>query len=136
MLNSLDLSNNSVLEHLYISYMPLLGMVCLQDRLLYNIDAVESPNVYFTSGCTSGLLHEQIYPPYIYPNPTSDFFTLQPESPFMEEVEIHTLSGQLIHRQRIQSTSEKIDVTMYPKGIYSVTVRSGAQVRTVKLMKY
>ena len=72
----------------------------------------------------------------IYPNPTNSTFTLDLSAPIRGELEIHNLNGQLIHRRSIQSTSEQIEMTPYPNGIYFVTVRSDAWVRSEKVVKY
>jgi predicted secreted protein len=72
----------------------------------------------------------------IYPNPTTQTFTLEFEDPVMGEIEIMDLNGQLIYRKEIHSNKEKIDMTLYTEGIYFVTVRSDTWVMTEKMVKW
>ena len=72
----------------------------------------------------------------LYPSPCQDMITLEFRDPAEAVYEIHNLNGQLIHRRPITSNSEQIDMTPYSKGIYFITVRSDARVRTEKVVKY
>jgi len=72
----------------------------------------------------------------VYPNPTNSTFTIELREPIRGELEIHNLNGQLIHKQPILSTSEQINMTLYSRGIYFVTVKSEVWVRTEKVSKY
>jgi surface protein len=95
---------------------------------VYRIELIVSPT---SSG--NAITPSQIS---IYPNPTNTSFIIDLEYTIQGELEIHNLNGQLIHRQPITSTSEQIDMTPYPKGIYVISVRSDEWVRTEKVVKY
>lgn len=72
----------------------------------------------------------------VYPNPSNAIFTFDFRTPIRGELEIHRLNGQLIHRRQVTSSSEQIDLSGHAKGIYIVTVRSDAWVRTEKVVRY
>jgi len=72
----------------------------------------------------------------LYPNPTNNLLNIDFETFIHGEMEIRNLNGQVIYKRPVQSVAEQIDMTRYPKGIYFVTVRSDAWVRTMKILKY
>jgi hypothetical protein len=96
-----------------------------QYSIIYDIDD--------TTGIEHALSEKMLR---IYPNPSSDIFTLELNTPVQGEIEIHGLKGQLIHRQPLRSEKEIIDLSLHPKGIYFVTVRSDDRVRTEKVVRY
>jgi hypothetical protein len=55
-LTSLDISNNTVLEELYLGNMPSLGKVCVWTLPFppegVALDTEGSPSVYFTTDCS------------------------------------------------------------------------------------
>lgn len=70
----------------------------------------------------------------IYPNPTNSFLTIETDKLGHHFIEITSLSGQLLYRGDMEKNI--IDMTPYPEGIYFVTVKSEAFVRTDKVVKY
>lgn len=73
----------------------------------------------------------------IYPNPVKNHFTLELIHPIQGEgeIEIYNLSSQLIYSKPIISSSEQIDLSLLPDGVYMITIRSNEFVRTEKFIK-
>ena len=124
--------------------MPSLVEVCVwEDFSSSNITIATSgsPNICFQTDCNGdcSILGSKEFTAASYcisPNPTTFTFTLDLEAPIHGELEIQSLNGQLIYSRLITATSEQIDMSSYAKGIYFVTVRSDAWVRTEKVVKY
>ena len=72
----------------------------------------------------------------LFPNPTTNLLTIETNQPASHSIEIISLSGQLIYRTEMEGNSKQIDMTPFSKGIYFITVRSDAWVRTEKVVKY
>jgi len=74
----------------------------------------------------------------VYPNPTTDYFTLS-----IGEIEVSTLnfqlydtSGKLIERKKITSTTETIVMDNLPSSIYFLKVTNkNKEVKTFKIIK-
>ncbi len=71
----------------------------------------------------------------LYPNPTTNTLTIESEKPDQHSIEIISLSGQLIFRTEMEGNSKQINLSLFSKGIYFVTVRSKEFVRTEKVVK-
>jgi hypothetical protein len=54
----------------------------------------------------------------IYPNPSTDIFTLDLKTPGQGEIDIHGLNGQLTNRKLLFSKKEIVDLSLHPRGIY------------------
>jgi len=155
LLTTLDLSNKTALLSVSLRDMPTLNEVCIpscftwfgegflpdSNQLFQEYsDTTGSLNVVFDNTCGIGntkienlMLDSGIS---IYPNPINSTFTIDLASPIQGEIEVHSINGQLIHVQPISSNTKQIDLSMYPRGIYFVTVRSDAWVRAEKVVRY
>ncbi len=71
----------------------------------------------------------------IYPNPATDFLTIQTRQKVYFSVEVFTMSGQLIYYSRLKGTSHQIDPSTFQKGIFFVRFRSKDFVTTEKIIK-
>jgi len=71
----------------------------------------------------------------IFPNPASERLTIQTNLTGPFDVEFTTLNGQLIHFERMEGTSQQIDLSSFQKGIYFITIRSKDFVTTRKIIK-
>ena len=58
----------------------------------------------------------------IYPNPTSDYLTIQGED--IKEIYCHSADGKLMWKTTFPT---KIDVTLLPKGVYFLSILSGGE---------
>ncbi|MBQ9471175.1 MAG: leucine-rich repeat protein [Bacteroidales bacterium] len=66
----------------------------------------------------------------LYPNPTTGIFNI--EAPMATEVQVHSISGQLLHRQPLlPEGSTRVDISRMPAGVY--VVRAGSM--AAKLVK-
>jgi Secretion system C-terminal sorting domain len=71
----------------------------------------------------------------LYPNPTTDHFTLQtPEYDNATEVMIVNTQGQIIDKQQIFDTTNEIQTHEMPNGVYYVRIAQGQRSTTLKLV--
>lgn len=142
---SLNLSNFPDLYRLNISDNPTLQEVCVWETFTTDSADIEildegSPNYWFDTICDGnfpdGFEETVLKDIYIFPNPTNSFLTIEVEQPDHHSIEIISLSGQVIYRTEMDGTSKQIDLTPFSKGVYFITVRSDAWVRTEKMVKY
>lgn len=73
---------------------------------------------------------------FIKPNPTDSYLTISFENPIKGVIELRNTNGQLLYQRPVSSISENIDISVYPKGIYFLTLRSVAWTETKKVVKY
>lgn len=79
---------------------------------------------------TSAENHEVLSIIRVFPNPTTDYVTVE-GLPHNAEVRLYNISGQLV----LSSTSDKLDVRALPVGTYMVQVLSGDKVIGCKIIK-
>lgn len=71
----------------------------------------------------------------IFPNPTTDFITIETDHPGQNFIEIISLNGKLIYSSILRTTLHQIDFSSFQKGIYFITIRSETSVTTEKIVK-
>jgi hypothetical protein len=57
---------------------------------------------------------------YIYPNPASEFFYFVTFSDLIKQLEVYSISGQLVFQQSITKTTTQINSEIFAKGVYFV----------------
>jgi len=138
-LTVLDVSNNTALIELSISNMPSLIEVCVWEMPFppvgVEVDTTGSPNVYFTTDCTTGIDENPISELSIYPNPTNNLLTIETDNPKQQSVEITSLNGQLLHSTEMEGTTHQIDLSSFQNGVYFITIRSKDFIITSKIIK-
>lgn len=83
----------------------------------------------YVAGVDSAVLEHEVM---IQPNPASDrMFVLS--SLNIRSVQVFGMGGSLMYRRKVDSTSEEIDVSQWPRGIYAVSVETPAGVVTRKV---
>jgi hypothetical protein len=70
---------------------------------------------------------------YLYPNPTEGLFAIH--KPGEGDVRINDLNGRILYHNHLCSTSDFIDISTYPVGIYLVTVATNNEQQQLKLIK-
>jgi hypothetical protein len=70
----------------------------------------------------------------VYPNPVQNVLTLQ-NLPEGSEIEIITLSGQVITKEKAGNTVATIDMANYASGMYFVKVSNSKDQKTYKVVK-
>jgi uncharacterized delta-60 repeat protein len=69
----------------------------------------------------------------VYPNPAEDFVIIN--SSASESIcRIRTSTGLIISETRCTQTTNRIDIQFLPKGVYVITLESGTEVRSEKLI--
>lgn len=139
LLNTLDISQDSSISELYLRNMPTLNEVCVWKMPFppdpVYVDTTASPNVYFTTECTTGLNEYKNEDLNIYPNPTNNLLNIEISTPGQLLIEITSLNGQLLYTGRMEGPTHQIDLSSFEKGLYFITVRSRNYARTEKLIK-
>ncbi len=72
----------------------------------------------------------------VYPNPTSDKWTVRNPSSTGCTIQIFDLKGQQLYQVFTSSQSHTIDATDFAAGIYLAKIQSGANEQTVRLVKH
>ena len=72
----------------------------------------------------------------VYPNPTSDKWTVRNPSSTGCTIQIFDLKGQQLYQVLPSSQSHTIDATDFAAGIYLAKIQSGANEQTVRLVKH
>ena len=72
----------------------------------------------------------------VYPNPTSDKWTVRNPSSTGCTIRIFDLKGQQLYQVLTSSQSHTIDATDFAAGIYLAKIQSGANEQTVRLVKH
>ena len=67
----------------------------------------------------------------VFPNPTNGLLTIQTRNGLIEQVEILNTFGQLLSKKQTNETEIKLDLSIYPKGIYFIRIN---QEKTVKIL--
>ncbi len=146
-LTSLDISNNIYLFNLELSDMPSLGQVCVWESFPVffvdenlreydvDIDTTNSPNVYFTTECASGIKKRDYNNIAIYPNPTNTILTIETGISDHYSIEITSLNGQILCSVRMEGTTHQLDLSYFQSGVYCITIRSKDFVTTRKIIK-
>ena len=71
----------------------------------------------------------------VYPNPAIDQISLSFPSITDAELEILSVTGQLVHKQQLENENDRIDLSNLPEGIYFLSVRKGPWVGKEKVVK-
>lgn len=85
----------------------------------------------------TGITTNDLEIPTMYPNPSNGKFIIEKTNPFSANynLEIYNALGEKIkYTQSRQQTSDVIDISDAPKGIYLVKIYSGENVRTEKMV--
>jgi hypothetical protein len=103
-----------------------------------NIDAQTSFSTYCGNPCSSTTVdieEQDISNLSIYPNPTSNKFTIEGiNSPF--NLTIYNSVGQILHTENnILEPNKKIDVSVYKSGLIFIRIESNGEVITKKIIK-
>jgi hypothetical protein len=72
----------------------------------------------------------------VYPNPTSDKWTVRNSSSTGCTIQIFDLKGQQLYQVLTSSQSHTIDATDFAAGIYLAKIQSGANEQTLRLVKH
>jgi hypothetical protein len=140
LLASLNISNNTAIEILDIQSMPSLHEVCVWTTPFPPEDVIVvsggSPNVSFLTDCNVFVLEGPKQQGIsIYPNPTYNLLTIEASISDQYTFEIISLNGQLILSKKMEGTTHQIDLSLFQKGVYFITIRLKDFVTTRKIIK-
>lgn len=92
--------------------------------------------VYSISSLVTGIKQEKISTPIIYPNPTTDFITIQLDDIQQATVSVTNVEGKEIYRlNNIIENSITFSTSELSKGIYFVKIQSKNEQQIVELIK-
>ena len=128
---------------LSISNMPTLHEVCVSelpvpvssfDESL--VDTSGSPNVYFTTDCSSAtsLAFGDQNLVAIYPNPATRQLTLELLNTQPATLELYSAGGKCVYRNEIKEGTAEIDVSGLSRGLYFLRIRQEHATHTEKII--
>jgi len=134
----LDLRNNNSIIDLSLVHSPDLLCVSVWEGFPegVNLDTIDSPALVFTTeDCSVGLEH--VKPTYfsVYPNPIKGAFNIEFDHADRYNIEVDDLNGKHIDDWSVSGSTQSLDLSFLPKGIYLITVRSAREVATEKIIK-
>lgn len=71
----------------------------------------------------------------VFPNPTNSLITIHTESYERYNIQITSMSGQLILNEKLEGNTQQIDLSSFHEGVYYITIRSKGFVSTRKIIK-
>ena len=114
-----------------------LENVCLDDvnsnLATHILNHVAHP-VNFTEDCTLAIIENRNRDFVIYPNPSSDFITVEHFQPF-KEIQIYDIQGTLIKSYPAKTASQALNIAELRTGIYFVQIIGRGTATTKKLIK-
>jgi len=72
----------------------------------------------------------------LFPNPTTNHWTLEWNYPDKARLQITDLQGRLLHEQEVQPGQQKISAQGLPPGVYLLQIRSEVASGSVKMVKW
>lgn len=133
---SVDLSQNTALTVIDLSKIPSLSQVCVWSmpfptQTIAELLTALSPDVYFTDHCTTDIENDfvEVDEFNIYPNPASDFITIDTPS---SKVSLLTIDGKTLEVFEDRSNSSFIG--NYSKGMYLLQIETNNQTITRRVI--
>jgi hypothetical protein len=71
----------------------------------------------------------------IYPNPATDFLTIETGTSELCNIKIRSLNGQLIFNKEMEGPLNHIALSSFDKGLYFITIKTKNFLTTSKLIK-
>jgi hypothetical protein len=71
----------------------------------------------------------------VYPNPAGDKISIQLMNPGLHTIQIVNMLGQTLHTLQTKDSLVNVDLTIYDKGIYFVTVAGAENTRTTRFIR-
>lgn len=71
----------------------------------------------------------------VYPNPTSEKFTINDEYQQFDKLEVYTLTGQQLFSKSVASVLHEVDMTNFSTGMYILHLHSGNTIKKIKVYK-
>ena len=99
------------------------------------LDITGSPNIYFTTDCTVGINSLKTEKEFIiYPNPSNGIINIDMDYPLDSYIEIYNTKGRIIYSKPVISNQIKIDISVFPKGVYFVKVKQQGVLKVGKVV--
>lgn len=147
-LTTLDLSRNSGITSLSLTYLPTLYKVCVWTDPFppsgVRVTTQNSPHVWFSSGCTGSkgsfgpVVGQQMAQQNrfrIFPNPAGEQVTIAFSEQGPHTFELISAGGALIRSGTVTGNLHTIDLFGVPEGIYLVRITMEDAVITQRLMR-
>ncbi len=100
-----------------------------------NVPTMWYDNLYLHKNTTAGVDDFTAAPFKVYPNPTSNEWTISSTDAVLETVQIFDLSGKLVMTQEVNNSSTRISTTTLTSGVYIAKVTSASGTQNLKLIK-
>ena len=106
-------------------------------RLYDGLGHSDTCYVYIDIEQTGGLDALELAEFKVYPNPVSDYLTIDiPEARSQTVLEVNSLNGQMLMKKMLHHEHETIDVSGLPAGIYIVSISDNTSRVSRKLCVY
>jgi hypothetical protein len=110
---------------------PGIGTVKVTETSADGCPGVSAPLTVTVDECT-GLTDQQAAAPGIFPNPASDYVTVQ--NCRDSQISLYSMDGKMLMRTESQNECYSFDVRLFPKGIYMLNIRRGSFNTIMKLV--
>ncbi len=138
-LTILDVSSNPKIYTIGIREMTTLTQICVWEMPFPPegvwVEMDGSPNVYFTTECSTGIDETNLSGLTIYPNPANNLLNIETEHPEHYSIKITNLNGQQVFSGEMNGSTHQIDLSSFQKGVYFITVSSQGFISTIKIVK-
>ena len=104
----------------------------------WNANAVTTTyvdNITALSSATAGLENKNLFDTKVYPNPTSNSWTISTQNNLITSVEVYNLLGKRVILQSNNSSEIAISSLGLTSGVYFGRIRTAQGVKSVKLIK-
>ena len=143
-LSNLDISKNTALTYILLNNILTLFEVCVwvipfpTDAITFSSNG--SPNICFQTDCNGdcsvvGIDGSLRMGSSIYPNPTNKILTIDTPYSGLYNIDIASLSGQLLLSNEAVRSKHQIDLSSFQEGVYYITIRSKDHISTRKILK-
>jgi hypothetical protein len=112
------------------------------EKIEYEWDSAINDWSYYTkevsywSKLTTSIANKNFNLKYlVYPNPTQSILTIETDIIGQYSINITSLNGQLLYIDKVERPTHQIDLSLFEKGLYFITIRSRDYVWTKKIIK-
>ena len=136
LIDSLDLSHNDSWNVVNLIEMPSLTKVCVSELpVSYTILTSGSPNITLEICSFIGFHDIDQHTPNIFPNPTTGKLTIENTTSYNSIVSFYNINGKLIFKTNLNTGIQIIDISNFPKGIYTLKILSDKNITVRKIVK-
>jgi hypothetical protein len=114
-------------------------------NLSFDLSSVEKQGFFYLDDITIqeteamggplGLEENSLSDVLVYPNPTSQKFTINDEYQQFDKLDIYSIAGQKIFSEPVTTTFHEVDMANFSSGMYILYLHSGDGIKKIKVYK-